>query len=153
MTPGESLIASLRRKGIAPLWSPEIGETPPRDLVGFATHALELPESVADAEDLLICLWAAENGAGRSPAPSVICAFSKARRKLSAPLRRHVLTLSDHDRASLARYSAPANVVLLAASIAVPRVVYSGGANARKSEFVGRRRETIDERFIYITGG
>jgi hypothetical protein len=87
------------------------------DEAGLVLTALELPAGI-NGEAALIALWAAENSNTAKAAPSVSAKIGTATAALAKKTAHVEVWLSGHDRASLARYGAPAGVVLAAAMMA-----------------------------------
>lgn len=96
----------------------------PANAQGLLETEVELPAWLS-ADAALIALWRAEWRCAGRASPVIREGLKAARRALAEPTEVRLLVLSDGDRASLARYRAPANVVFVAAALA-PRLARQG---------------------------
>lgn len=92
----------------------------PGNYRGLVETSVWLPDGIS-GDACLIGLWAAENHNPWAPAKSVLAEIAAAELALAGRVTRVEITLSDHDRASIARYGAPVNVALAAAAMARPQ--------------------------------
>jgi hypothetical protein len=91
--------------------------TPAGGAQGLVETELMLPREVS-ADFALVSLWVLENTRPHAPARTIIAELAAAERMIASEGRRARVFLSDHDRASLARYRVAPSIALTAAALA-----------------------------------